>query len=101
TLMRQRYGNSAAVIGLNAELTKEMHRYLGFSHKNRDINDYHHAQDALCVGIAGQFAANRGFFADGEVSDGAQNSYNQYLRDYLRGYREKLSAEDRKQGRAF
>lgn len=101
TLMRQRYGNSAAVTGLNAELTKEMRRYLGFSHKNRDVNDYHHAQDALCVGIAGQFAANRGFFADGEVSDGAQNSYNQYLRDYLRGYREKLSAEDRKQGRAF
>lgn len=101
TLLRQRYGNSSSVVGLNAELTKEMRRYLGFSHKNRDINDYHHAQDALCLGIAGQFAVNRGFFDNGMVSDGAKNSYNRYLQDYLQGYREQLKADDRKQGKAF
>ena len=101
TLMRQRYGNSSAIIGLNSELTKEMRQYLGFEHKNRDINDYHHAQDALCLGIAGQFAINGGFFSNGMVSDGAKNSYNRYLQDYLRGYREKLKAKDRKRGRAF
>ena len=33
TIMRKRYGNSAAVIGLNSELTKEMRQYLGFSHR--------------------------------------------------------------------
>ena len=101
TIMRKRYGNSAAVIGLNSELTKEMRQYLGFSHKNRDINDYHHAQDALCLGIAGQFAVNRGFFANGMVSDGAVNSYNLYLQDYLRGYREKMSAGERRRNKAF
>lgn len=101
TLLRQRYGSSSSVIGLNAELTKEMRRYLGFSHKNRDINDYHHAQDALCLGIAGQFAVNRGFFDNGVVSDGAKNSYNRYLQDYLKGYREQLKADDRKRGKAF
>ena len=101
TLLRQKYGNSSSVIGLNAELTKEMRRYLGFSHKNRDINDYHHAQDALCLGIAGQFAVNRGFFDNGMVSDGAKNSYNRYLQDYLKGYREQLKADDRKRGKAF
>ena len=101
TLLRKRYGNSSSVFGLNAELTKEMRRYLGFDHKNRDINDYHHAQDALCLGIAGQFAVNRGFFDNGMVSDGAENSYNRYLQDYLRGYRERLKADDRKRGKAF
>lgn len=101
TLMRRRYGNSSAVIGLNSELTKEMRQYLGFEHKNRDINDYHHAQDALCLGVAGQFAVNRGFFDNGAVSDGAANAYNIYLQDYLRGYREKLKAGDRKHGKAF
>ena len=100
TLMRRRYGNSSAVIGLNSELTKEMRQYLGFEHKNRDINDYHHAQDALCLGVAGQFAVNRGFFDNGAVSDGAANAYNIYLQDYLRGYREKLKAGDRKHGKA-
>ena len=101
TLLRKRYGNSSSVIGLNAELTKEMRHYLGFGHKNRDINDYHHAQDALCLGIAGQFAVNRGFFDNGMVSDGAKNSYNRYLQDYLKGYRDQLKAGDRKHGRAF
>ena len=101
TIMRKRYGNSAAVIGLNSELTKEMRQYLGFSHKNRDINDYHHAQDALCLGVAGQFAVNRGFFANGLVSDGAVNSYNLYLQDYLRGYRKKVSAGERRRNKAF
>ena len=42
-IMRKRYGNSAAVIGLNSELTKCANNS-GFSHKNRDINDYRHAQ---------------------------------------------------------
>lgn len=101
TIMRKRYGNSASVIGLNSELTKEMRQYLGFSHKNRDINDYHHAQDALCLGVAGQFAVNRGFFANGLVSDGAVNSYNLYLQDYLRGYREKVNAGERRRNKAF
>lgn len=101
TLLRQRYGDSSSVIGLNSELTKEMRRYLGFEHKNRDVNDYHHAQDALCLGVAGQFAINRGFFDNGMVSDGAANSYNQYLQDYLRGYREQLKAGDRRRGKAF
>ena len=101
TLMRRRYGKSSAVIGLNSELTKQMRQYLGFGHKNRDINDYHHAQDALCLGIAGQFAVNRGFFDNGAVSDGAANAYNIYLQDYLRGYRKRLKAGDRKHGKAF
>ena len=100
-LLRRRYGDSSSVVGLNAELTKEMRHYLGFDHKNRDINDYHHAQDALCLGIAGQFAVNRGFFDNGMVSDGAKNSYNRYLQDYLKGYREQLKAGDRKRGKAF
>ena len=54
----------------------------------------------LCLGVAGQFAVNRGFFDNGAVSDGAANAYNIYLQDYLRGYREKLKAGDRKHGKA-
>ena len=55
----------------------ELHDYdPDTGYKNRDINDYHHAQYALCLGVAGQFAVNRGFFDNGAVSDGAANAYN-------------------------
>lgn len=90
-ILRKRYGASKTVVGLNSKQTMEMRRYLGFGYKNRDINDYHHAQDALCIGIVGQFAVNRGFFAQGEVSDGAFNSYNLYLQKYLKEKREDLN----------
>lgn len=101
TIMRNQYGDSAAVIGLSSSQTKEMRRYLGFAQKNRDINDYHHAQDALCIGAVGQFVVNKGFFEDGIVSGDALNSYNRYLQDYLRSYRERLAQEGMKRGNPF
>lgn len=73
--------------GIRSQQTKDMRRFLGIDHKNRDINDYHHAQDALCITAVGIFIDRRGFFDNGEVSDGAKNSYNLYQADYLRKLR--------------
>lgn len=96
TVLRAYYGDELEVYSLNAEITKDMRRYLGFSHKNRDINDMHHAQDALCIAAAGQYMINREFFSKGNVSDNAGNTYNVYLADYLAGVRAAKAAENSK-----
>ncbi|WP_163226805.1 type II CRISPR RNA-guided endonuclease Cas9 [Bifidobacterium choloepi] len=95
TLLRQRYGTSTAVTGMNSSITGDMRQYLGFV-KDRDINDYHHAQDALCITAAGYFMSNRGFFDNQQATDtGANplftNSFSIYLNNYLQDYRESLS----------
>lgn len=96
-ILRNRYGKDVEVISINSNQTKDMRRYLGFERKNRDINDYHHAQDALCIAAVGEFSRNRGFFEKGIITDKslstAMNSYNQYLTDYLRSIRHEAAGK--------
>lgn len=106
TILRQRYGSSARVTGMNSSITHDMRRYLGFAHKNRDINDYHHAQDALCITAAGYFMTNRGIFAGGERTtdsfNGLQvNAFNTYLQTYIAKYRKSLDGNSNSQPFGF
>jgi CRISPR-associated endonuclease Csn1 len=99
------------VICVNSELTKEMRQFLGFAHKNRDINDYHHAQDALAMASAAQFAYNRGFFRGGDVhvrrilkndpDTAAVNAFNRYLQDYLKRMKTEASEKNQERLRPF
>lgn len=77
------------IIGLNSQVTKDMRRYLGYAIKDRDINDYHHAQDAFCLGVAGQFAQNRVFFERGQITNSLGDSYNIFYEKYAQNMKEK------------
>ena len=66
-----------------------MRRYLGYAIKDRDINDYHHAQDAFCLGVAGQFAQNRVFFERGQITNSLGDSYNIFYEKYAKNMKEK------------
>ena len=93
TILRTYYGEGIEVMTLKSSITHDMRRYLGYSNKSREINDYHHAQDALCIAAAGQFMINRQFFSGGEVMDRTVNAYNIYLQEYLRKARHKAVEE--------
>ncbi|MBZ6007975.1 type II CRISPR RNA-guided endonuclease Cas9 [Leuconostoc gelidum subsp. aenigmaticum] len=80
-LIKNNYDGTQAV-AIRASLTGEMRRYLDWP-KNRDMNDYHHAHDALMMATVGKYVDRRGFFDNGSVSDGAGNAYNLYTKDWL------------------
>jgi CRISPR-associated endonuclease Csn1 len=80
-LIKNNYDGTQAV-AVRASLTGEMRHYLRWP-KNRDMNDYHHAHDALMVATVGKYIDRRGFFDKGNVSDGAKNAYNLYTKDWL------------------
>ncbi|WP_394953614.1 type II CRISPR RNA-guided endonuclease Cas9 [Scardovia wiggsiae] len=94
TILRTYYGEGIEVMTLKSSITHDMRRYLGYSNKSREINDYHHAQDALCIAAAGQFMINRQFFSGGKVMDRTVNAYNIYLQEYLREARRKAAEEE-------
>lgn len=80
-LIKNNYDGTQAV-AIRASLTGEMRHYLRWP-KNRDINDYHHAHDALLMATVGKYVDRRGFFDKGNVSDDAKNAYNLYTKDWL------------------
>lgn len=91
-LFRHHYDDQIVVRGLPSTVTHDMRRYLGYAEKDRDINDYHHAQDALCIALAAQFAQNRGFFDSERNSDG--NLFNLWLERQKDQYRKQLGKDD-------
>lgn len=86
-LISSEYKGTTAVAVPSAQ-TKDMRQYLGIEHKNRDINDYHHAQDALCVAVVGKYIERKGFFKAGKLSDAAGNVYNRYTNNLIQSARE-------------
>lgn len=90
TILRARYG-ADNVIGLPSALTTDMRRYLGYNHKNRDINELHHAQDALCIAAAGQFIYRRKWVDREGFTPEATQSFMTYLDKYEQEYRSKLT----------
>lgn len=93
TLIKEYYDDSQ-VEALPSEITAEMRRYLNVR-KNRDINDYHHAHDALLFATAGEFSRKVGIMEKGRVSDGAGNIYNRYTKDIIQRARAK-AGQDKK-----
>lgn len=81
-LIKNNYEGTQTV-AIRASLTGEMRRYLDWP-KNRDINDFHHAHDALMMATVGKYVDKRGFFDKGNVSDDADNAYNLYTKDWLK-----------------
>ncbi|MFC0265043.1 type II CRISPR RNA-guided endonuclease Cas9 [Alloscardovia macacae] len=101
TVLRAYYEQDVEVYTLNSEITHDMRSYLGYAQKSREINDYHHAQDALCIASAGQFMVNRQFMEKGSVSDGVGHSYNVYLNDYISQKRTEAEEKGMRYVRAF
>lgn len=90
TILRARYGEQA-VIGLPSTLTSDMRRFLGYNHKNRDINELHHAQDALCIAAAGQFIYRRKWVDREGFTPDASKSFMTYLDRYKQEYRTSIT----------
>lgn len=80
-LIDARFKDTKAV-PIRASLTGDMRRYIAVK-KIRDLNDYHHAHDALMIATVGEYIENKGFFKKGELSDNAGNAYNIYAKEWL------------------
>lgn len=80
-LIDARFKDTKAV-PIRASLTGDMRRYIAVP-KIRDLNDYHHAHDALMIATVGEYIENKGFFKKGELSDTAGNAYHIYAKEWL------------------
>lgn len=93
TLIDNHFEQTKAV-AVRSSLTSDMRQYVKVA-KNRDINDYHHAHDALLVATVGQYIQNKGFFVKGQLSDNLGNEYNRYAKRKLQDARESAGQSDR------
>lgn len=93
TLIDNHFEKTKAV-AVRSSLTSDMRQYIKVA-KNRDINDYHHAHDALLVATVGQYIQNKGFFVKGQLSDNLGNEYNRYTKRRLQDARESAGQSDR------
>jgi CRISPR-associated endonuclease Csn1 len=74
--------NHTKAVAVKSNMTTDMRHYTKVP-KNRDINDYHHAHDALFVATVGQYIENKGFMKAGKLSDSVGNEYNRYTKNWL------------------
>lgn len=81
-LIKDHFDGQTQVQAIRSEVTSDMRRYVDIP-KNRDINDYHHAFDALLITAAGEFINKSGLMSKGRLSDHAGNVYNRYIKDTL------------------
>ncbi|MDO4913929.1 MAG: type II CRISPR RNA-guided endonuclease Cas9, partial [Bifidobacteriaceae bacterium] len=93
-MVKTMLGDDINVVGVQSAITKDMRTYLGYSHKNREINDYHHAQDALCVASAGFFASQRGYFLSADVDNATRMNHYRNLGKLAEQYRENMLKND-------
>ncbi|BDR58247.1 type II CRISPR RNA-guided endonuclease Cas9 [Xylocopilactobacillus apicola] len=90
-LIEQYYGDNTKAVAIRASLTNDMRKYF-HKFKSRDINDYHHAHDALLIATVGKYIQRRGFDANGDFT---YNEYNSYTKEWLRKKREEGKGRDR------
>lgn len=83
------------VQAIRAEMTGDMRKKLNII-KNRDINDYHHAFDALLMTTVGVYMDRRGIMQAGKVSDNAGNEFNLYAKQYLTHLRQAAAVTGRR-----
>ncbi|MGO3410808.1 MAG: type II CRISPR RNA-guided endonuclease Cas9, partial [Leuconostoc falkenbergense] len=74
--------NHTKAVAVKSNMTTDMRHYTKVP-KNRDINDYHHAHDALFVATVGQYIENKGFMKAGKLSDSVGNEYNRYTKKWI------------------
>ncbi|GAB6093572.1 type II CRISPR RNA-guided endonuclease Cas9 [Furfurilactobacillus curtus] len=82
------------VVALPASLTGDMRRYVDLR-KNRDLNDYHHAHDALMIATVGKYIDRKGFFDQGRLSDQMGNYYNKYTKERIKAAREHVQEQSK------
>jgi CRISPR-associated endonuclease Csn1 len=82
SLINSHFDGQTKAEAIRANLTGDMRSYINIK-KNRDINDYHHAHDALLVATVGEFIEKRGFMSGGKVSDNTTNEYNVYVKQWI------------------
>lgn len=86
-LAKQLFPEKTNVVAIRAEMTSDMRKKLNIS-KNRDINDYHHAFDALLMATVGVYMDRRGIMQAGKVNDNAGHEFNIYTKQYLKNLRD-------------
>lgn len=82
------------VQAVRAEMTSDMRKKLNIV-KNRDVNDYHHAFDALLMATVGIYMERRGIMQAGKVADNAGNEFNIYAKQYLKRLRQEAAETGR------
>lgn len=85
-LAKQIFPGETKVQAVRAEMTGDMRRKLNIQ-KNRDVNDYHHAFDALLMATVGLYMDRRGIMQGGKLTDTAGNEFNVYTKQYLQRLR--------------
>jgi CRISPR-associated endonuclease Csn1 len=90
-LINEHFENTKAV-AVKSDMTSDMRKYVDLP-KNRDINDYHHAHDALMVATVGKYIENKGIFENGKLSDDAGNQYNRYTKSWIERARKNANYE--------
>ncbi|EHN59352.1 type II CRISPR RNA-guided endonuclease Cas9 [Oenococcus kitaharae] len=86
SLIDSHFGGETKAVAIRSSLTADMRRYVDIP-KNRDINDYHHAFDALLFSTVGQYTENSGLMKKGQLSDSAGNQYNRYIKEWIHAAR--------------
>ncbi|BDR56162.1 type II CRISPR RNA-guided endonuclease Cas9 [Xylocopilactobacillus apis] len=90
-LIEDYFGEDTKAVAIRASLTGDMRRYT-HKLKNRDINDYHHAHDALMIATVGKYIQRRGFDANGDFT---YDAFNRYTKKWLKEKREEGKDNDR------
>lgn len=79
-------------IPIRQELTSDMRQLMDYK-KNRLVNDYHHAHDALFIATVGEFMQKRGFMQGMNPSQNVYHGYTQYVKKWLSMAKKARSAE--------
>lgn len=95
-LIDSEYPDTTPVV-IRQELTGDMRRYVD-KKKNRDINDFHHAHDALLIATVGTYMQRREFMAGARVRDNANNEYNRYTKQWLQEVRDRANGNNTEHG---
>ncbi|MFL1695873.1 type II CRISPR RNA-guided endonuclease Cas9 [Weissella kandleri] len=90
-LIKSEFGNVEA-IPIRQELTSDMRHLMDYK-KNRLVNDYHHAHDALLIATVGEFMQKRGFMQGMNPAQNVYHGYTQYVKKWLSMAKKAKSAE--------
>lgn len=82
-LIDQKFKGETKAVAIRASLTADMRRYTN-KLKSREINDYHHAHDALLVATVGEYIQKRGFNDHGDFT---YDAFSRYTNNMVKQYR--------------
>lgn len=87
-MIDQKYDGKTKAVAIRSSLTSDMRRYT-HKLKSREINDYHHAHDALMIATVGEYIQKRGFDDQGEFT---YEAFDRYNNNRIKEFRKKNSS---------